>query len=123
MAAGQLPLILIAAIALLALLIGFWQLHISRKLSRELGEVRQRLLKVEVQREQKPNFSESLNRVEHKQKGVEIPRSSTEKYRYVAALANQGVDAKGLAAALQMAPVEVEQLLQLAQLQQQVPGQ
>ena len=123
MATGQLPLLLIGSIALLALLIGFWQLRVSKKLGRELREVRQRLLETEAEREQKTNFSESLERVERKQKGVEIPRSSAEKYRYVAALANQGVDAKGIAAALQMAPVEVEQLLQLAQLKQQVPGQ
>ncbi len=123
MAGGQLPLLLIGSIALLAFLIGFWQLRILRKLGRELREVRQRLLEVEVQREQEPNFSESLGRVERKQKGVETPRSSAEKYRYVAALAHQGVDAKGIAAALQMAPVEVEQLLQLAQLKQQVHEQ
>ncbi len=123
MAAEQLPLLLIGSIALLAMLIGFWQLRLARKLGRELGEVRQRLLEVAVQQEQKANFSENLNRAERRQSGVTIPRSSAEKYRYVAALANQGVDIKGIAAALQMAPVEVEQLLQLAQLKPQVPEQ
>lgn len=122
MSTGQLPLLLSGSIALLACLSGFWQLRISRKLGRELREVRQRLLEVEAQQEQKANFSESLNRVERKQKGVEIPRSSAEKYRYVAALSRQGVNATGIAAALQMAPGEVAQLLQLAQLKQQVTG-
>jgi len=120
MVAGQLPLLLVGSIALLALLIGFWQGQISRKLGRELDELRQKLSETEVMQEQKPSFSASLDRVEREQKTVEPPRSSAEKYRYVAALANQGVDAKEIAAALQMAPLEVEQLLQLAQLKQRV---
>ncbi|MEA3362570.1 MAG: hypothetical protein U9Q61_04805 [Thermodesulfobacteriota bacterium] len=120
MVTGQLPLLLVGSIALLALLIGLWQGQISRKLGRELGELRRQLVETEVMQEHKPSFSTSLDRVEREQKTVEVPRSSAEKYRYVAALANQGVDAKEIAAALQMAPLEVEQLLQLAQLKQRV---
>ncbi|MCF6265581.1 MAG: hypothetical protein L3J57_03425 [Desulfuromusa sp.] len=120
MVAGQLPLLLIGSIALLALLIGFWQRHISRKLGLELDELRQQLLETVSMREQRTSFSNSLDRVEREQKTVEVPQSSAEKYRYVAALANQGVDAKEIAAALQMAPIEVEQLLQLAQLKRPV---
>jgi len=122
MAAGQLPLLLIGSTALLALLLGFWQLRVSGRLGRELSELRQQLLKIEAKQKQNPSFSTCLDQVEREQKVVEIPRSSAEKYRYVASLADQGVDAKGIAAALQMAPVEVEQLLQLARLKQQVPG-
>ncbi|MCW8859514.1 MAG: hypothetical protein OQK97_07415 [Deltaproteobacteria bacterium] len=120
MVAGQLPLLLVGSIALLALLIGFWQGQISRKLGHELDELRQQLSKKEVMQEHKPSFSNSLDRVEREQIKVEVPRSSAEKYRYVAALANQGVDAKEIAAAMQMAPLEVEQLLQLAHLKQRV---
>lgn len=120
MISGQLPLLLIGSIALLGLLIGFWQMHISRKLGHELDELRQQLSETESVQEQKTSFSNSLDRAEREQKTVEVPRSSAEKYRYVAALANQGVAAKEIAVALQMAPIEVEQLLQLAQLKQQV---
>ncbi|MDX2494458.1 MAG: hypothetical protein QNK27_05815 [Desulfuromusa sp.] len=118
MVSGQLPLLLIGSIALLALLLGFWQLRVSGKLGRKLNELRQELQEIETK--QKPSFSTSLDQAEREQKTVEVPRSSAEKYRYVAALANQGVDAKEIAAALQMAPLEVEQLLQLAQLKQRV---
>ena len=121
MAAEQLPLFLIGSIALLALLLGFRQLRVSRKLGRELRELQQ-LLEIATKQEQKPSFSNSLDQVEREQKSVEAPRSSSEKYRYVASLASQGVNAKGIAAALQMAPAEVEQLLQLVQLKQQVPS-
>ncbi len=122
MAAEQLPLLFVGSIALLALLLGFWQLLVSRKLGRELRELRQQLLETGTKQEQKLSFSNSLDQVEREQKTIEVPRSSSEKYRYVASLANQGVNAKGIAAALQMAPAEVEQLLQLVQLKQQVPS-
>lgn len=122
MVAGQPPLLLIGFIALLALLLGLWQLGVSKRLGRELRELRQKLLEVDIKLEQKPSFSNRLDRVEREQKAVEVPRSSAEKYRYVASLADQGVDVKGIAVALQMAPVEVEQLLKLAQLKPQVPS-
>ncbi|MDA3904171.1 MAG: hypothetical protein PF441_12090 [Desulfuromusa sp.] len=122
MAAGQLSLLLIGSIALLALLLGIWQLRVSGRLGRELSALRQQLLEIEAEQKQSPSFSTSLEQAEREHKAVEIPRSSSEKYRYVASLADQGVDAKGIAAALQMAPVEVEQLLQLTRLKQQVQG-
>lgn len=122
MAAEQLPVLFVGSIALLALLLGFWQLRVSRKLGRELRELQQQLLEIGTKQEQKLSFSNSLDQVEREQKAVEVPRSSSEKYRYVASLASQGVNAKGIAAALQMAPAEVEQLLQLVQLKQQVPS-
>jgi DNA-binding NarL/FixJ family response regulator len=122
MVAGQLALLLIGSIALLALLLGFWQLRISGKLGRELSELRQQLSAIEVTRKQNTSFSNSLDQVEREQKTAEVPRSSSERYRYVASLAAQGVDSRGIAAALQMAPAEVEQLLQLARLKQQTQG-
>ena len=122
MGTGQLYLLSVGSIALLALLIGFWQLRVSGKMGRELSKLRQELLEIETKPEQQPSFSASLDQVEREQKVVGIPQSSSEKYRYVASLADQGVDAQGIAVALQMAPVEVEQLLKLSQLKHQVEG-
>ena len=118
MVPGPMPLLLIGGIALLSLFLGLWQKRTSKKLSSELGQIRQQLLELKSGQEQKPSFSSSLERVEREQIKVEVPRSRSEKYRYVASLADQGVDAKGIAAALQMAPIEVEQLLQLTKLKQ-----
>ncbi len=122
MVAEQFPLLVVGSIGLLALLSSFWQLRVSAKLGRELRVLRQQLLDLETKKRQEPSFSKSLDQVEMEQKAFEIPRSSSEKYRYVVSLADQGVDAKGIAVALQMAPIEVEQLLKLARLKQQVPS-
>ncbi len=125
MVGGQLPLLLVGSVAVLALLLAFWQMGVSRRFGRELGLLRQQLEKVETAPAEppvKPNFSNHLDQVERKQKEVEAPRTTSEKYRYVASLAGQGFDAKGIATALQMAPAEVEQLLKLAQLKQQTQG-
>ena len=122
MATGQLILLLVGSMTLLALLLGFWQLSVSRRMGRELLELRQQIATIEVKSEQQPSFSSSLDRVEREQKAVTVPQSSSEKYRYVASLADQGMNAEGIAVALQMAPAEVEQLLQLSRLKQQVQG-
>jgi len=122
MITGQPYLLLVGSIALLALLIGFWQLRVSGKMGRELVKLRRELLERETQQELKPSFSNSLDQVEREQKAAGIPRSSSEKYRYVASLAGQGVNAQEIAVALQMAPAEVEQLLKLAQLKRQTEG-
>ena len=122
MATGQLLLLLVGAIALLALLLGFWQLNVTKKLGRELQELRQQVEKMAIKSDQQPSFSNSLDRVEREQKAVVVPHSSSEKYRYVASLSDQGVNAEGIAVALQMAPAEVKQLLQLSRLKQQVPS-
>ena len=123
MATQQLPLLLIGAIALLALLLTFWQLQRSVKQGREISRLRQELQDLELKQEPKPSFSTNLDQIEREQKTVGVPQSRADKYRYVASLADQGIDAQGIAAALQMAPIEVEQLLQLSQLKQQVQRQ
>ena len=125
MVGGQLPLLLVGSVAVLALLLAFWQMGVSRRLGRELGLLRQQLEKVEtppVEPPSKPNFSHHLDQVERQQQEIEPPRVTSEKYQYVASLAGQGFDAEGIATALQMAPAEVEQLLKLAQLKQRVQG-
>jgi len=122
MVTEPLYLLFLGSIALLALLIGCWQLRVSGKMSQELAKLRQELTERETKQELKPSFSKSLDQVEREQKIVAAPRSSSEKYRYVASMAAQGVDAQGIAVALQMAPVEVEQLLKLAQLKRQTEG-
>jgi len=118
----QLYLLFIGSIALLALLIGFWQLRMSGKMRRELVQLHQELMEREPKQETKPSFSNSLDQVEREQKIIAAPRNSSEKYRYVASMADQGIDAQGIAVALQMAPGEVEQLLKLAQLKHQTEG-
>ena len=121
MATGQSLMLFVGSIAILALLLGFWQLSVSRKLGRELRELRQQLV-VGTESAPQSSFSSSLDRVEREQKVVAIPHGSSEKYRYVASLADQGINAEGIAVALQMAPAEVKQLLQLSRLKQQVQG-
>ena len=122
MVTEQLYLLFIGSIALLALLIGFWQLRVSGKMARELVQLRRELMEREPKQETKPSFSNSLDQVERQQKVVAVPHSRSEKYRYIASLADQGIDAQGIAVALQMAPGEVEQLLKLAQLKRQTEG-
>ncbi len=128
MFALDLPLLVVAVIAFLALLLSLWQLRLNKKMGAEIAKLQQLLAQKvvtpklarqpEVEAQPKPSFSASLNQVEQGQNPVTPPSNSAEKYRYVASLANQGVDAQGIAAALQMAPAEVEQLLQLARLKQ-----
>ncbi len=118
MVTGPIPLLLIGAMALLSLFLGLWQRRTNRKLSNELYRLKQQLAELDSGAEQQPSFSNSLYQVEQKQIKVAEPRSSSEKYRYIASLAEQGINAAGIAAALQLAPGEVEQLLQLTKLKQ-----
>ena len=122
MMTGQLLLLLVGSIALVALLLGFWQLRVAKKLGRELRKLRQQIVAMKEKSEHHTSFSNSLDQIEREQKVVAVPRSSSEKYQYVASLADQGVNAEGIAVALQMAQAEVEQLLQLSRLKQQVQG-
>lgn len=113
--------IIVGNVALLALLLNIRQAVVMRKLKREVANMRLQLDEREEVKEEKSNFSAALNQVERNSPTVhEGSGGNSEKYRYVASLAGQGVDAKGIAAALQMAPAEVEQLMQLARLKQ--PG-
>jgi L-fucose isomerase-like protein len=122
MMSGQLSILLVGSIAFLALLLVLWQFNVSRRLGRELDVLRQELSQQSQQPEVNADFSSHLDRVEREQRVVEVPRSSSEKYQYAASLADQGVDTEGIAAALKMAPAEVEQLLKLSQLRRQVQG-
>jgi hypothetical protein len=122
MMSGQLSILLVGSIAFLALLLVLWQFNVSRRLGRELNDLRQELSQQSQQPEVNADFSSHLDRVEREQRIVEVPRSSSEKYQYAASLADQGVDTEGIAAALKMAPAEVEQLLKLSQLRRQVQG-
>lgn len=121
---AQILLTLCGILALGALLLGLCQGFAIRRLRRELHQVRTELTE---QQNRKPAtghspdayFGEVLRQAEQ-QATVERPAdgpSRSEKYRYVAALAEQGMDARGIARALQLGPAEVEQLLRLARLQ------
>ncbi len=116
-----LPLLVVTAIALLALFLSLWQLRLIKGLGCDLRAVKRELAKKNVATnvEPTPSFATNLDQVEREQqKAVSLPRNTSEKYRYVAALAEQGVDASGIATALHLAPAEVEQLLKLARLKQ-----
>ena len=121
----QLPLLIVAGLALFALLLALWQLQALRCLRRELNELRNQVSQPAVKKAPVVNFSTSLDHVEREQlqaAPTSVPRNSAEKYRYVGSLAEQGLDAKGIAAALQMPTAEVEQLLRLAKLKPAGPS-
>lgn len=66
-------------------------------------------------------FSQQLQQVEQQvERPVPASRSTPEKYRYVAALAAQGMTAEQIAQALRISPAEAEQTIQLARLSE--PG-
>ncbi len=112
----------VGSTALLALLLSLWLLKTVRQLKRELRQL-QNVATVQREPEPSASFSASLNRAER----ATVPAAprvipQADRYQYVEALATQGLDAGKIAAALQMAPAEVEQLLQLARLKQNVAG-
>jgi len=116
----QQPLLIVACIALFALLLALWQLLVVRQLRREMKQLREQLAaEPEAEAKLPISFSTSLDSAEREQLQAAppvMPRNSAEKYRYVGSLAEQGLDAKGIAEALQMPTAEVEQLLRLAKL-------
>lgn len=123
---GELLLPIVGGLALLALLLSCWQLQGSRRLRREIDELRSRLDVAPQPQQTVPiSFSTSLDNAERDQLQASqpaMPRNSAEKYRYVGSLAEQGLDARGIAEALQMPTAEVEQLLQLAKLKKTSPA-
>ncbi len=123
---GDVLLLSVGGLALLALLMSCWQLQVSRRLRREIDELRRRLAETPEPQQTVPiSFSTSLDSAERDQLQAAqpaMPRNSAEKYRYVGALADQGLDARGIADALQMPTAEVEQLLQLAKLKKTSPA-
>ena len=126
MAADQSLLLVVACLALVALLLGLWLLKLVASLRRELTALRAEAVnKPAAEPTAAVNFSTSLDSVEREQlqaAAALAPRNSAEKYRYVASLADQGLDAQGIAAALQMPAAEVEQLLRLAKLKSALPA-
>ncbi|SHJ80746.1 hypothetical protein SAMN02745165_03229 [Malonomonas rubra DSM 5091] len=120
MLSAQLTPLLLFALVGFCLLLSFYQLLGNRKLKRRVAALEQQLA-AEVSAEEAPaaNFSASLDAVERQQLQSNQPAApvkSTDKYSYVGALAEQGLDAKGISEALQMPVAEVEQLMQLAKL-------
>ncbi|NOY13718.1 MAG: hypothetical protein GXP51_08585 [Deltaproteobacteria bacterium] len=125
MAGEQLLLPVVACLALLALLLGLRQLVVGHKLKREIDQLRAQFSgQLDNQAERPINFSASLDAVEREQLQTptsSVPRNSAEKYRYIGALAEQGLAAEGIAEALQMPTAEVAQLLRLAKLKPAAP--
>lgn len=118
----QTLLLIVAGLALFGVLLGLWQLQVARKLRRDIEALRQQRTEPVAAKKPTPaNFSTSLDAIERQQlQAVQSvpPAKSVDKYSYVGSLAEQGLDAKGIAAALQMPVAEVEQLLRLAKLKQ-----
>ena len=119
-------LVAVGSTAVLALLLSLWLLKTVRQLKRELRQL-QNTTTAQREPEPKASFSASLNQAERTERATvpAVPRAipQADRYRYVEALAAQGLDAGKIAAALQMAPAEIEQLLQLARLKQNIAGQ
>lgn len=117
----QLFSLIVACIAVFAVLLCLWQMQQVRRLRRDLDELRSQQGETQEAQPEPADFSASLDAVERQQLQTSQPASppnTVDKYRYVGALAEQGLDAKGIAEALQMPPAEVEQLLQLSKLRQ-----
>lgn len=113
---------LLGALALLALLLCLWQLRTLGRMQREIAALTLKVNENRAATTQEGSFSSHLVAAEkvHFRNSAES-RSGAEKYRYVAGLADQGIDAEGIAAALGMAATEVEQLIRLSQLKKS-PG-
>lgn len=107
----------------LALLLVIRQAKAMRVLRRELSDLRRPPQPAEATAGAADSFASHLSRSE-KQQGALRPQaaSGADRYRYVASLAEQGMAADEIAAALELAPQEVEQLLKLSRLKRQVAG-
>jgi len=122
MAGGSLLLVPLGALAALALLLCLWLLRVVERLQRRVQRLEQSIAGQQVSDRQPSSFSASLGLAERRAetaRGSMRSMSQGERYGYIAALAEQGLDAAGIAAALQMSLPEVEQLLKLARLRPQ----
>lgn len=122
MSGDQILLLLVACVALLGLFLVLWQGRNCRRLGREIEDLRATIEEQLTAKVAPPvNFSTSLDAIERQQlqaAQMKPPAKSVDKYSYIGSLAEQGLDAKGIAEALQMPRAEVEQLLQLVKLKQ-----
>lgn len=111
-------LTVVAFMAFTALLLNLRQMLVNRSLHQQLVALGAQQRVAEPQQDDKVTFSENLSRVEQQINSVPHAPSTpqADRYNYVASLAQQGYDADGIAAALQMSVAEVQQLTQLARL-------
>jgi hypothetical protein len=120
MLGDQLILLSLLGLVGICLLISLSQLLSQRKLRHRIDSLEQQLNAAKAEKDvQAVNFSASLDAIERQQLQSNEPAppvKTTDKYGYVGALAEQGLDAKGISEALQMPVAEVKQLLQLAKL-------
>ncbi len=122
MTGGSVLLLTSGSVGLLALLLCLRLLRTVRRLQKRVQHLEQHLAEQPLSEPQPASFSASLGQAERRVEATTVSlrgMSQGDKYRYVASLAQQGLDATGIAAALQMSPAEVEQLLALAQLRPQ----
>lgn len=111
----------VTALFIATMTLGLWwrQLRINRRLMEQIEDIRRYLKtnKADVATAGR-SFSSRLTSAEQEQ-DTEINVKSIpheEKYRYAAALAQQGYTAAGIAESLQMALAEVEQIMQLTKI-------
>lgn len=110
-------------VALGALALWWRQLGVNRQLLADLEELRRQ---PESARAEAPpaaeSFASRLTRAEEEQEQKETSEPQVkalpqaERYRYAAALAQQGYTKEGISEALQLAPAEVEQIMHLSRL-------
>ena len=113
--------LIIALIALvvasIALIIAVRQLRMGRRLAQQIELLQQQRPKTSETTAVTTGFSAHLSSAEKVQDKTEgRPVAQADKYRYAAALADQGYSAEGIAKALNMAPTEVEQIMRLARI-------
>lgn len=81
-------------------------------------KVRQTKTESEIEVPEVRPFAEDLERAEHQHIMARPQREgTTERYRYISAMARQGVTPAQIAAALQVGEAEAEQIVRLTQLQ------
>lgn len=104
-------------LAAIALVVAGWQYRSGRRLAQQLELLQQQLAQKPETESAKAAFSVHLSNAEKVQdKTEDKPVAQAERYRYAAALADQGHSAADIAKALNMAPTEVEQIMRLARI-------
>ncbi len=112
-------LLAIGAIACFALMLSWRLLRVVRKLQQQVRNLQATEVRKPSEQAAPVSFSASLGQAERKAAETKIQfkgGSQADKYRYVASLADQGLNAAAIATAMQMSIPEVEQALSLARL-------
>lgn len=121
MSSQWLVLLLVGSVAGLALMLSLRLLRVVTRLQQQVRNL-QKKEEQGIPGRETASFSVSLGQAERRAEEAKVSlggSTQADKYRYIASLADQGLDASGIAEALQMSAAEVEQLLRLARLRSQ----